>query len=490
MFLEINAGMYPETALYHESGSYYDENMAIPVEEVDQPLSLVKVLGLGIWLVFCAVGFVVAYWAREPILGAFIAGGATLIGMLASPTFSLSIMMLVLPTGAGIGYAGAFSLEKGVGIALAISFVFFILLRRPDMRIKNKAIWCAIGFFVYASMSSMWGVYLSVELVRALTEIQLLILVLIAYWLLENNSASTFKWAIRAYVLGMISMVLWAFLTGVGFSSAAGKGGRFEATIGDAIDANHMGVLLSVGFIYSIYLMVRDKKNIWRSVYCLGIILLPIMIIKTGSRGTIFALSFTLLSPMLFIRQIIRKPVLFGAMLLVLLLLAGTIVLFMKHGSVDKRVSYRLTNVGYAQDSMAERVGLMKKASETVFRYPIGTAYTGWFQRAGVSLFPHNDFFYALGIYGLPGAFFWFMFIIMTLLTIKRIPWGLEKLYARSLLIFLLITGLSLGQLAMKVYWMSMVIILASERMSLLQGSRTIQATYEEPYEETENTGY
>src|SRR4030042_1618606 len=42
------------------------------------------------------------------------------------------------------------------------------------------------------------------ELQRAFTQFQLVLLILIVYWVLETNCESGFRWALRSYVIGMI----------------------------------------------------------------------------------------------------------------------------------------------------------------------------------------------------------------------------------------------------------------------------------------------
>ncbi|MHC4704846.1 MAG: hypothetical protein ACYTFQ_30225, partial [Planctomycetota bacterium] len=81
-------------------------------------------------------------------------------------------------------------------------------------------------------------------------------------------------------------------------------------------------------------------------------------------------------------------------------------------------------------------------------------------------ILPHNDFFLALGLYGIPAGGLFAFFIILMMLTIKRIPLGLEKLYARAILTYLLIMGLNVGQLYQKHYWVFLAFVLASERMA------------------------
>ncbi len=68
------------------------------------------ILLLTIWAVICLIGFAVIFLTKNTVAGIFIIGIPTVVGMVIKPTFALCIMMLVLPTGAGIGVEQDFSL--------------------------------------------------------------------------------------------------------------------------------------------------------------------------------------------------------------------------------------------------------------------------------------------------------------------------------------------------------------------------------------------
>ncbi|MEK7992190.1 MAG: hypothetical protein AAB403_00145, partial [Planctomycetota bacterium] len=87
-------------------------------------------------------------------------------------------------------------------------------------------------------------------------------------------------------------------------------------------------------------------------------------------------------------------------------------------------------------------------------------------EQSGLRILPHSDFFLALGVYGIPAAVLFALFVILIMLTVKRTPLGLEKLYARAILTYLLIMGLNVGQLYQKHYWVFLAFIIASERMA------------------------
>jgi hypothetical protein len=247
--------------------------------------------------------------------------------------------------------------------------------------------------------------------------------------------------------------------------------GRYAATAGHIIDANMLAALTSMAFLATIYLFARDRNILWRIVYLIAILFLPLMLLRIGSRGALVAMAFTLLSPLLFIRQILRRPALTALLLVVILITSASIALLVKKTGLEPQVARRLTDIQLVKDSIALRTSLIKKGIEAAIKYPAGTGYYGWIERTGEMYVPHNDFFFALGIHGIPAAVLFLLFVIMMMFTIKRMPLGLEKLYARAVLTFLLVMGLDIGQLVQKHYWIFMAIIMGVERISMLKSN-------------------
>src|SRR5512133_170125 len=108
---------------------------------------------LATWLVLCAIGFGIIFLTRNVIAGAAVIAIPTLVGMVIKPTFALCILMLALPTGAGVGFQQAFSLDRGIGLALAVSFFVNVLLTRPGLKVRHKALWFAAGMSVWIGLS-------------------------------------------------------------------------------------------------------------------------------------------------------------------------------------------------------------------------------------------------------------------------------------------------------------------------------------------------
>jgi len=421
---------------------------------------------LGAWLVTCAIGFGVVFLARNPIAGAAVIAVPTFIGMVIKPTFALCIMMLVLPTGAGVGWQQAFSLDRGVGVAVAVSFLLNVLLTRPGLRVRNKALWVATGLCVWISFISLAQPYLGQEVRRAFTQFQLVVLILIVYWILETNYEDTFRWALRSYVIGAIGSMILAIKTGAAIRAMQEtRDARYAATLGRAIDANMLSALIALAFLSAIYLFARDRSLFWRAIYFVAMLFLPVMMIRTGSRGGLVALAFTILSPLLFIRQVLRRPALAALLVLAILFASVSVGLLIGQHGLDSSVAERLTDVHRASTALEFRMQAVRNALGAVMRWPMGTGYWSWFERTGSQIWPHNDFFFALGVYGIPGAILFATFVVLLVFTVKRTPLTLEKLYARAVLTFLLVMGLNIKQLSAKYYWVFLAFVLAAERL-------------------------
>jgi len=451
---------------------------------------VMNVLLLSIWAVICLIGFAVMVLGKNPVAGTIIIAVPTFIGMVLKPTFALCVMMLVLPTGAGFGYRQVFSLDRGVGIALAVSFALNLLITRPRLRIGNKALWVMGLYTIWILLASLAAPYLGLELRRMFTQIQLLALVLIVYWILETNGEKTLRWALRSYVFGTLGTAILAVVTGgtmrvIQETTEA----RYAATLGEAIEPNMLAALTGMAFLAAIYLFARDKNILCRVMCIAAILFLPVMLLRIGSRGAMVALAFTMLSPLLFVRQVLRRPVLAILLLAIILLASVSAGLAVKSRRVETPVVERLTDVPRAKAALSYRMEPVKAAVRSAVRRPAGTSYYGWFERTGMRHWPHNDFFLALGAYGIPAAMLFAVFVIMMMLTIKRTPLGWEKLYARAVLTFLLVNGLSMGQIFAKYYWIFLAFIIAAERISWFNAGPG-EYTYSYEDEEAVSTEY
>jgi hypothetical protein len=444
---------------------------------------------LAVWLVICAIGFGVIFLAHNVFAGIAIIAAPTFVGMVLKPTFALCLLMMILPTGAGVGYGEAFSLDRGMGVAVAVSFFLNVLLTRPGLRIRHRALWVAATLCLWIGCVSLAQPYLAMEVMRAFTQLQLLILLLLVYWILETNDESTFRWALRSYVVGMIGTIILAIKTGAAIRAVQEtRDPRFSATLGHAIDANMLAALAAIAFLSAIYLFARDRSVFWRAIYLVAMLFLPVMMLRIGSRGGLVALAFTMLSPLLFVRQVVRRPALAAMLLLAIVLASVSAGLLIKQQGLATSVVERLTSIQRAQQAVEFRMTAVKNAWNAVLLRPAGTGYYSWFERTGSEIWPHNDFFFSLGVYGIPAAILFTVFVVLLMLTVKRTPLTLEKLYSRAVLTYLLVMGLNIKQLSAKYYWAFLGFVLAAERLGWWHAEPTEEIT-EEADEEAPDTG-
>lgn len=447
---------------------------------------MIATFGFAIWAALCLVGFAVIFLVREPVVGAVIIAIPTFIGMVIKPTFGLCILMLVLPTGAGIGYAEIFSLDRGVGLVLAVAFVLNLLLSRPKVDLRNKVLWVMAIYTVWILFVSLAAPYREFEMVRAFTQFQLLALIIIVYWILETNGTDTYRWALRSYVIGTLGATVLAIMTGAAIRSVEETPqGRYTATLGQAIDANMLAALMSMAFLAAVYLFVRDKSLVWKFIHVVAILFLPVMLLRVGSRGALVALVFTILSPLLFVRQVARRPALALLLIVVIVLACVSAGLLIEKGGLQESVVARLTDVGYAKQSFDVRMAPIKAAVDSALKKPAGTGFYSWFEFSGSPIWPHNDFFLALGAYGIPGGLLFALFVIMIVFTVRRTPLGLEKLYTRAVLTFLLVMGMALAQLFHKYFWVFLAFIMAGERIARVHLQANVSVADVEQEEES-----
>jgi hypothetical protein len=471
--------------MYTEYAKGIDEEVLF-YEQAERPSNIpmptrMSYLLFGAWVVICLVGFAVIIWAKMPAVGIIIIAVPTFLLMIMKPTFALCVMMFGLPTGAGVGIGDVLSLDRGIAIAVTISFLLNIMVSQPALHIRNKALWILVGYTIWVLLISLTSPFLKAEMLSAFAIVQIVAFVFIVHLILETNSESAFRWVLRSYVVGALSVITITYITGAAMRTMeeAETARRYAATLGRAVDSNFLAVLIGLAFLTAVYLMVSDRNFFFRIIYLIAMTVFPIMLVKTGSRGGLIALFVTLTSPFLFLKQVLRRPALATTLFLAMIIGAAVIGFLVTHSTHKTIVTERLSGE-QLQTSFNTRKELVLYAAKSVLLKPMGTTRFGWL--ASHEQVPHNDFFYILAIYGIPGAVFFVFFVIMMMLTVKRIPFGLEKFYSRAVVTFLLVSGLSLGQVGQKHYWIFLTIAMACERMARLknQASEYVESQIDE----------
>jgi len=472
--MPANPELEIEESGYHSSGEA-TTNIALP-------LAIDFLLAAG-WLVFCLIGFVVMFVANQKIVGAAIIAVPTFIGMILKPSFALSIFMLVLPSGTAIAVEGRFTLNKGIGIAMALSFLLNIMLTRPKLKMNKTVLWLVLAYYIWTIFAVIVnsGPFMLSQL---FTKVQYIAFFLIVYWILETNKEKNFLWILRSFIAGTCGTVILAFVTGAAIRAVeeSADSSRFTATAGGAINANALAAMLALAMLSAVYLLIKDRKIVLRIIYAFSIFFLGIMLFKTGSRGTLVAIivTFVVIS---FGRQLIRNPVPVLGILFVLGIFLATGYFLLKTGKIQEDVVKRLTDVYMAKQSIADRMIYNKAALNVAMERLTGGGYGTWFTYTDVDLYPHNDLMYSIGVYGFPAGFLFLSFIIGMMLAVKRIPFGFEKMYAKAILVFLLLIGLKGMYVDEKFYWVFWVIALACEKF----GGSSVEQEHIQPEQSLES---
>ncbi len=459
----------------------YDGELSMdsPSSQVMSDVQLTPVMGkvlLTAWLLsaLAALGFVRS--GGNPWLAVGIVGVPTFVGMVVKPSFALGVWMLVMPTGnTDVGESDmsghALSLGRVVGIVVAISFVLNILLvSRARLNLDKRAL-CLFGaYWLWVSLAPLWSPYPTLELGATYSHVQRFTMLVLIVLILGTNDEKAFVWALRSYVVGCVAMLVWTTITGSAEQLAKHTyNERQAAVIGEQLqDANYYSAQLGLTFVTSLYLLMRDKHLVWRVFCIVSIPILAVALIKAGSRGAMIALAAAVMTPLLFIRQVARRPSVLIVIGLVGVLAVGAGFHQLRSRDMSRRIQDRLTESGQIHDAFVGRLSLCGQAIETALRYPMGTSRLGYLDRAGATHYPHSDLFYALGVYGFPGVILLTVVLVFTATRVRKIPEGMEKMLARSAFVFIFVMGFDISQLGRKYYWAFIAFILSAERIARL----------------------
>ncbi len=433
------------------------------------------------WMFCGLIGLATIVFLNQTLAGIAIIAIPTMIGMILKPTFSVCVFMLTLPTSAGIAIPGMLSLGRGVGFAVAFSFLLNLTVSRPHLRMKNKAIWCALALVGLTGLNVLRASSMLAEFLRFFTAVQLVILFLIVYWVITCNGWNSLKWILRSYVIGTVMMFIFSFLTGAAARSIVAGEGRLMATFGSEVNPNFLAGVAIMALFAAIYLFITDRSLLWKMFYLFSFLFLPVIILKLGSRGAVVAMALTVVSPVFFAKDLIKKPSIIIILGLFIILLAGLAFFAFSKGQLTQEVSSRYTDIDYAKQSLSYRLYLNRKAISVSLSNPLGTTFSGWFSKTSLEHFPHSDLFFMLGAYGIIGAGIFSFFFLFLFLTVKKMPLGIDKIYARAILTYLFIVGFNNVYIWRKFFWVFLAISMAFYVLEKRKVYIPNQPTYSEP---------
>jgi len=259
---------------------------------------------VGVWLVCCVGGLAIATATGEKFIAVAAIVPITLMGIIWKPTFGLCVLFLVAPIGRLPGlspFGENLSVEKGFGFLFFMGVGMSTLAARVRLRLSGPA---AIGSLILATLSVLsilWAVYPQVARSRSLTLFQFAGLGILVTSVARDRHSLT--WPLRLYVLSCLLAFAASQWTGLGTEWGGGR--RATLAIAERVmNANDFANLLGVGAVTAIYLNRRDPVRLLRWLWAGAVVVLPLAIIMSGSRGGAVALLVTMLLPLVFLRQL------------------------------------------------------------------------------------------------------------------------------------------------------------------------------------------
>lgn len=431
-----------------------------------------------VWVVVCILGLVVIFGLKQSVAGIAMIAIPTGIAMLLNVNFAFYVFLITLPMLSGIGFSETFTLTKAIGYALLLSFVFSTVIGK--MRFKfNNIVWVVLAFFAMVITSLIVNDPVEAFIINTFSYVQFAGFFCVVYWLLNHGGKKVLLNSVRAYLAGVIGMLLISFLIGgITRSMEESSAGRLSAGLGEAVNPNDLSVIISTGFIIAVYILIYDKNKLWKLLALFSLLAFPLNIILTGSRGTLVALFGTFILPFVFT----LKPRINFKLLVILLILlcvsAGLVFFVITRMQLSNKFTQHLTDTQGMKDSLAYRMFLNKTAFVMASKRPFGTGRINWVARSQLEHYPHSDICYNLGLYGFPAGILLITIWIILGFKIKKLSFSPEKMLARSFWLFHLIIGLKGMYSASKLYWMIFAIIAAAIEIS--RNEKTALGYYEE----------
>jgi hypothetical protein len=430
------------------------------------------VLYLVLWALVCGAGAALTLLGEQRLIGGLIIGIFTLVGIAWKPTFGLCLLLAVFPLGRALGYGRVFSAERGVGILLFLGAALHFILRGRRFRFACPPTWALLALMFLGALTVAWARIPLLAASSTFTMFQILVLVAVVLSVVWHFPDLT--WPFRCYVLACVLFGVFAPAMGLAIQETKKMGVRYTIGLSEEyrVDPNTLASMFSIAFFLAIFLFRRDPSRLLRIVWLLSALLLPVLMLMTGSRTGLIATFLTLLLPVLFLRQIARRPVVFvGAV--VVLVLAGVLFFVALEYVLPLQTAQRLTDFDKLQRSAVVRLGFIGEAVAYAVRNPLGAGFQSFFIE---TMTVHNDFFYLLGSLGFAGALAYGVFGVAMLLNVRAMPVTWEKWLVRSLVLINLIFGLAYMQLFWKHFWIFMVLAWAMARQVRLEARE--QAAY------------
>ena len=312
--------------------------------------------------------------------------------------------MLVLP---GLGTVSSL---LGIG-AIGATIVHVIL--RGRVRPLVPFHYFATAFFLWVFLSAFWGVARQQSMMKDLnTYLQVFIML----WMIWEASptASRLVNLLQAYVLGTYvaaGSTIINYISGVGFREDA------ERYAASGFDPNDLGSLLALGLPMAWYIASVTPRTPLRWLNRLYLIVGPVGILLTGSRGALLATVVACAVVPLTLSQV-RRGLRVAAV--VVMIGAGVAAVQLVPESSFERLS--TTGSEISEGTLNNRLRIWKGGIATVPARPLhGYGPAGWYPAVGLrigNVAPHSTWLAVLVEEGLIGLF---IYLAMFVAVAKRL---------------------------------------------------------------------
>jgi hypothetical protein len=399
------------------------------------------VLFIAVWAGCCLTGLALAVWREQVLVGIFIAGVPSLVGMIAKPTFALCCITLMLTMGGSLVYEGIVTGDKVVGGVAALGILVNFLVTGKGISIRGSPLVPLFLIAAWGVASIGWATYPGPALRAALRRVQLVIWGL-AVWIALAHGKD-YIWPLRCYAGGMLGVVCQMFFTG-SVHRMARAAERMTIEVTTAINPADFAVLL----------LLWDPVKWLRPVYLVSAFIFPALMVQTGSRGPLLALGAAMAASVFSFSSFMKsKAMLIGTSLMVVLFAGGT-CWSLRSGFVSETSVERLTSSHERGSAAAFRGYLAKTGVQRIMARPLtGTGLGNYllvgFDRTTV----HTEILFLGTELGIPAVllYTWYVWkLTAAFLKTKSPP---ERWFLRTMLIFLVLEACVHVMFFKKIFW-------------------------------------
>lgn len=183
----------------------------------------------------------------------------------------------------GIGEVGPALKVTRLAALLALAAVLLAICAGSPVRRVGRVVACSAAFTVWVVLSYFWSIDPDVTLGRALTFMQLLVLVWVVWQ--EATTEERCTLLMKAYIVGAALAIAYSLVRG---------SERYVERLSLG-DPNTFGVLGVIGFAFAAYLVRSEPRSFWGWACRPFMLAVAVAVVLTASRTAVAALVLTCL---------------------------------------------------------------------------------------------------------------------------------------------------------------------------------------------------